>query len=124
MKNKLNFPVKAAESPVNLSEQFSSSHAAFVVWWYGGVTKNDDFNQPKVILVLREFLADNRLGEYFTRSVPITLLGQARIGSFNCVRLISRISAYSASKSALINLGFFSHNSIAFIRLPRVRASS
>jgi len=81
MKNKLNFPVKAAESPVNLSEQFSSSHAAFVVWWYGGVTKNDDFNQPKVILVLREFLADNRLGEYFTRSVPITLLGQARIGT-------------------------------------------
>ncbi len=81
MKNKLNFPVKAAESPVNLSEQFSSSHAPFVVWWYGGVTKNDNFNQPKVILVLREFFEDNRLGEYFTRSVPITLLGQARIGT-------------------------------------------
>lgn len=81
MKNKLNFPVKAAESPVNLSEQFSSSHAPFVVWWYGGATKNTDFNQPKVILVLREFLSDNRLGEYFTRSVPITLLGQARIGT-------------------------------------------
>lgn len=54
----------------------------FVVWWYGGVTRNIRDNWvPLVVVWFRRLHDDGSLGEFHKSTVAITSLGQLRIGS-------------------------------------------
>lgn len=55
----------------------------WVAWWYGGLKKNyRASSQPLVVVVFRKLSPDGRsFGDYELRSVPLTALGQMRLGT-------------------------------------------
>lgn len=60
-----------------------------VTWWYGGICRKSGMSsEPKVLVSFRKVLSDGQFGDYIRRRVPITALGQFRIGSIwkNCVK--------------------------------------
>ena len=55
----------------------------WVAWWYGGLKKNyRASSQPLVVVVFRQLSPDGRsFGDYKLRDVPLTALGQMRLGT-------------------------------------------
>ncbi|MNG75260.1 hypothetical protein D3C79_337620 [compost metagenome] len=82
MATKNPYPLKKYSQVIRLPGELFDDDKPKVAWWYHGVFKNSSKDsQPHVKIIFRE-LTNGMLGDYFSqREVPITWLGQIRIGS-------------------------------------------
>src|SRR4051812_23071082 len=75
-------PPEPLKSQISLKDNLYLNDKPWVTWWYCGIYKNlRDQSQPNVLISFRE-LTSNGLGDsQILRTVPVTALGQMRIGS-------------------------------------------
>ncbi|WP_158513267.1 hypothetical protein [Aeromonas hydrophila] len=75
--------IKKTNKTIRLIDNLASDKRSLVVWWYCGVYKNVKVDsQPNILIAFRELTSGNNLSEdlvYYR--VPLTSLGQVRIGS-------------------------------------------
>lgn len=75
--------LKRITSTLSLKEQLYGNTKKWVTWWYSGIYKNPRADSvPHVLVAFRELSDTGELSEqsYFRR-VPLTALGQLRVGS-------------------------------------------
>lgn len=67
---------------VRFSGNLGVNDTAMVAWWYCGIYKNKaSGSQPNVLVAFREISPDGLSDDLILRRVPITTLGQVRLGS-------------------------------------------
>lgn len=77
-----NRPVKRVGHVVRFKGNLGKNDTAMIAWWYCGIYKNSAADtQPSVLVAFRELLPDGLADEVVFRRVPLTALGQVRIGS-------------------------------------------
>lgn len=80
---KFQFKNRYQPGSVKLQDKLKGNHSEWMVWWYAGIYKNpQDTHQPHCLVVFRQKDSDDwSLGTVYTKRVPLTWLGQLRIGS-------------------------------------------
>tara|TARA_R110001592_G_scaffold255672_1_gene519442 strand:- start:4336 stop:6150 length:1815 start_codon:yes stop_codon:yes gene_type:complete len=75
--------LKRVTSPLRLKEQLIGNTKKWIVWWYCGIYKNPKAeSQPNVLIGFRELSEDGTLSDHLIyRRLPLTTLGQVRIGT-------------------------------------------
>jgi hypothetical protein len=57
-------------------------HRELVVWWYGGIKKNQNAQtDPEIVVFFRVVESDGTLGDFVLKSIALTHLGLLRIGT-------------------------------------------
>lgn len=79
----LRHSLKRISKVVRLKNALSSNHEDWIVWWYCGIYKNQQANsQPSALIAFREMLNSGHLSDHVIyRRVPLTALGQVRVGT-------------------------------------------
>jgi hypothetical protein len=77
------FPIGTLKSQVSLTDPLKGNNKPWMAWWYCGIYKNHLANsQPNVLVSFREVIDSHHLhDEQVVRYVPLTALGQIRIGT-------------------------------------------
>ena len=79
---RLDQPIKQLSRVVRLDSDLGINDREMMAWWYCGIYKNSVANsQPHVLVAFREIGPEGLGDEVIPRRVPITELGQVRIGS-------------------------------------------
>ncbi|MDR7088545.1 hypothetical protein [Cellvibrio fibrivorans] len=75
-------PYELLASQISLKDNLYKNDKPWVAWWYGGIYKNSrDQSQPNVVVSFRELTSEGLSDSQILRQVPITSLGQLRLGS-------------------------------------------
>lgn len=73
---------EACNNPSVVSLQMRGNTEEWVAWWYCGVYKNTkEWSQPHCLVAFRELKSGHVSDEVTFRRVPITVLGQMRLGT-------------------------------------------
>lgn len=81
----LNHKLNPIRKEVRLKNNLTGNDKDWVVWWYCGIYKNQKSDsQPNVLVAFREVLGDSLSDNVILRRVPLTSLGQLRIGTVWC----------------------------------------
>ncbi|WP_296291688.1 hypothetical protein [Pseudomonas sp.] len=79
---RLEQPIKPLSRVIRLESDLGISDHAMIAWWYCGIYKNPVANsQPHALVAFREIGPEGLGDEIIPRRIPITELGQVRIGS-------------------------------------------
>lgn len=63
-------------------KELENENGELVVWWYYGIrSKRKPTEEPKVFVCFRRILPDGSLGDFKHKRLPITSLGQFRVGT-------------------------------------------
>lgn len=63
-------------------KELENENGELVVWWYYGIRKKlKSTEEPKVLVCFRRILPDGSLGDFKHKRLPITSLGQFRVGT-------------------------------------------
>lgn len=75
--------LKRLASTLRLAEYLTGNTKKWMVWWYCGIYKNSKANsQPNVLVAFRELSEAGELSDdLIFRRIPLTALGQARVGT-------------------------------------------
>lgn len=75
--------LKRISKVVRLKDDLPTNHEDWIVWWYCGIYKNKQENsQPSALVAFRKLLDSGNLSDDATyRRVPLTALGQVRVGT-------------------------------------------
>lgn len=75
--------LKRISKVVRLDNALPSNDKGWIVWWYCGIYKNHNANsQPNALVAFRSLLNDGNLSdEVIHRRMPLTALGQVRVGT-------------------------------------------
>jgi len=92
--------LKRISKVVRLESALPSNDKDLLTWWYCGILKNrKDASQPIALVAFRTLLSSGNLSDEVTyRRVPITALGQVRIGTVWRDRLCQRELSLETSK--------------------------
>lgn len=78
----LNHELKRITKEVRLKNNLFGNDTEWMAWWYCGIYKNRSAeSQPNVLVAFRELSAGGLSDEVIPRRVPLTSLGQVRIGT-------------------------------------------
>lgn len=78
----LHRPYELLASQISLTDNLYNNGKPWVAWWYGGIYKNlRDQSQPNAVVSFREITSEGLSDSQILRQVPITALGQIRLGS-------------------------------------------
>ncbi|MBC3877394.1 hypothetical protein H8K38_06215 [Undibacterium sp. FT79W] len=73
---------KRVNKAIRLKESLLAGNDTLIAWWYSGFYKNRmDSSQPHVLVIFRRLVAGIVSDEVIPRRIPLTALGQVRIGS-------------------------------------------
>ncbi|MGK5069558.1 hypothetical protein [Janthinobacterium sp. RT4P48] len=73
---------KKVKSTIRIKNSLEFGDDAMVVWWYSGFYKNINAeSQPLVLVHFRKYISPGVFGPIVHRTIPLTSLGQARIGT-------------------------------------------
>lgn len=73
---------KKISTTIRISNTLHFADDAMVVWWYSGFYKNlNAQSQPLVLVHFRKYLAPGLFGPIVHRTIPLTSLGQVRVGT-------------------------------------------
>ncbi len=79
---RLNYPIRPLSRVVRLKSDLGKNDREMMAWWYCGIYKNPVADsQPHVLVAFRELKSDGLEEKVVLRRVPLTTLGQVRIGS-------------------------------------------
>jgi hypothetical protein len=74
--------LKRLRKEVRLKNNLVGNNSEWMVWWYCGIYKNHlSDSQPNVLTAFRELSSDSLSDNVILRRVPLTSLGQLRIGT-------------------------------------------
>lgn len=73
---------KKASTLIRIKSSLEFGEDLMVVWWYSGFYKNTAAeSQPLVLVHFRKYISPGVFGQVVRRTIPLTSLGQARIGT-------------------------------------------
>ena len=73
---------KKVKSLIRIKNSLAFGDNAMVVWWYSGFFKNMTAeSQPLVLVHFRKYISPGVFGPVVCRTLPLTSLGQARVGT-------------------------------------------
>ena len=79
---RLNHPIRPLSRVVRLESDLKVNDLKMMAWWYCGIYKNSAANsQPHILVAFREIGPEGLGDKIIHRRVPLTALGQVRIGS-------------------------------------------
>jgi len=75
--------LKKIRKVVRIASGLPDTRRQWLVWWYCGINKNHQAeSQPSALVAFRELLSSGHLSDdVFHRRVPLTALGQVRVGT-------------------------------------------
>lgn len=74
--------MKRKQRVVRFKSDLGINNREMMAWWYCGIYKNPVAgSQPHALVAFREIKSDELSYEFFLRRIPLTALGQVRIGS-------------------------------------------
>ena len=77
-----NYNLKKIHKEVRLSSNLNGNNTDWMAWWYCGIYKNFIAeSQPNVLVAFRELSDGNLSDNLIFRRIPLTALGQVRIGT-------------------------------------------
>ncbi len=79
----LEVPIQKTSTVLQLRNPLNENNSDWLALWYCGIYKNKDTtSQPNVLVAFRKLLENSQLSnELILRRVPLTTLGQVRVGS-------------------------------------------
>ncbi|MFC5429486.1 hypothetical protein ACFPTO_11845 [Paraburkholderia denitrificans] len=82
MPNKFDRPIRRVKRVIRFRGNLGKNDTSMIAWWYCGIYKNPVAeSQPNVLVAFREIGTAGLGDEFILRRVPLTTLGQVRIGS-------------------------------------------
>lgn len=77
-----NHAIQNVVRTIDLSKQLNGNDSDWIVWWYAGIYRNYRQNSvPNITVVFRKIINDKLSDEVVLKTIPISYLGQVRIGS-------------------------------------------
>lgn len=77
-----NHEIQNVVRKIDLSKQLNGNDSDWIVWWYAGIYRNYKQNSvPNITVVFRKIINDKLSDEFILKVIPISYLGQVRIGS-------------------------------------------
>lgn len=108
------YPLKKYSQVIRLPGELFDDEKPKVAWWYHGLYKNSSPNsQPHVKIIFRE-LTNGMLSDYYSqKAVPITWLGQIKIGSV-WEKNVSHYSMIFEQAEFIVDFSFGHHRNNSF----------
>lgn len=76
------YPIQLVSRNIDLSKQLNGNDTDWIVWWYAGIYRNYKQNSvPNITVLFRKIINDKLSDDVFLKTIPISYLGQVRIGS-------------------------------------------
>lgn len=77
-----NYKLKKIVRSTDLTKILKDNNSEWVAWWYGGIYKNFRAKTvPLIAVVFRKLINNTLTDEVTCRHIPVSLLGQVRLGS-------------------------------------------